>query len=298
MPQRRTLALFSLVLLMIMWGSTFVVTKATSREVPAATLAALRFFIASLVLVPIAWRQGGFARLPRPIPWRPLVLMALTGIAGFAITFNFALVYGSAAQGALIYAALPAAIAAAAFLFLKEQPSGRRLAGIVLSIVGVSLLIVTGERDVGSPNPIAGALWMIGAVISWTAYTVLSKRMEGSDSVISITLVSVIGTCVLIPIAAIELTTQHLQAPSMSAWAGLIFLGVVASALAYLVYGYVLRQLDASLVGVYTNLDPIVGVLIAILFFGEVLHSGQVLGGLIALIGMWLASSESKGEAH
>jgi len=89
-------------------------------------------------------------------------------------------------------------------------------------------------------------------------------------------------------------TRQPLNAPSLSAWAGLLFLGIVASALAYLVYGYVLRVLDASLVGVYTNLDPIVGVLIAVLFFGEALHSGQVIGGLIALLGMWLASSENK----
>ena len=293
MPPRRTIALIGLVLLMIMWGSTFVVTKATAREIPAGTLAALRFLIASLVLLPIAWKQSGLSRLPHPLPWGSLVLMALTGISGFALTFNYGLVYGSAAQGALIYAALPAAIAVAAFTVLKEKPSRRRVLGIVLSVIGVILLIIAGESDPNSPKPLAGAMWMIGAVVSWTAYTVLSKRMPGSDSVISITVISLIGTVFLIPLAAIELVQQPLPPISISTWTGLLFLGVVASALAYLVYGYALRELDASLVGVYTNLDPIVGVLIAVLFFGETLHSGQIVGGLIAFAGMWLASAEN-----
>jgi drug/metabolite transporter (DMT)-like permease len=292
MAQHRTLALVSLALLMIMWGSTFVITKFAAQEIPAATLAALRFFVATVVLIPIAWRRGGLERLPHPIPWMSLALMALTGIAGFAITFNFGLVYGSAAQGALIYAALPAAIAVAAFVFLKEQPSRRRVAGIVLSIIGVCLLILAGKTDTASPNPLAGALWMLGAVISWTAYTVLSKRLANADFVVTITLVSTLGTVMLLPAVAIELAHTGWTWPSLSAWLSLLFLGVIASAVAYLVYGFVLRELDASLVGVYTNLDPIVGVLIAVLFFGETLHSGQLIGGAIAFAGVWLASTD------
>ena len=93
--------------------------------------------------------------------------------------------------------------------------------------------------------------------------------------------------------AAIEIAEHGWSNPSLSAWGSVLFLGVVASALAYIVYAFVLRELDASVVGVYTNLDPIVGVLIAVAFFGETLHTGQIAGGVLALIGMWLASAES-----
>lgn len=292
MHSRRFVAIVGIILLMIVWGSTFVVTKAAAREIPPLTLAALRFLIASLVLLPIAFARGGFARLPRPVPWGLLLLMALTGIAAFAVTFTYALVHGSATQGALIYAALPAAIAAAAVVFLREKLSARRLAGIVLSIIGVALLIAAGERDAGSPHPVLGALWMLGAVIAWTAYTVFAKRLADADHVVTIALVAAIGTAMLLPLSAMELADQSWSNPSASAWLSVLFLGIVASALAYIVYGWVLGELDASLVGVYTNLDPIAGVLIAILFFGETLHAGQVAGGLIAFAGMWLASSE------
>ena len=292
MSSRRRIAIASLIVLMIVWGSTFVMTKAAALEIPPVTLATLRFLIASLVLLPVAIARGGMSRLPRPLPWGALTLMALTGIAGFALTFTFALVYGSASQGALIYAALPAAIALAAVAFLKEKPPRRRTAGIALSIIGVALLIITGESDLASPHPVLGALWMLGAVICWTAYTVIAKRLAHADYVATITLISTIGTLMLLPGAAFELLHQPWSNPSLSAWLSALFLGTVASALAYLVYGYVLRELDASLVGVYTNLDPIVGVLIAVLFFGETLSVGQIAGGLIALVGMWLASAD------
>ena len=293
MQSRRSIAIAAVIALMIVWGSTFVITKAAARDVPPLALAALRFLVASVVLIPIAMSRGGLAILPRPIPWGTLTLMAFTGITAFAITFTYALVYGSAAQGALIYAALPAAIAVAAVLFLAERPTRRRIAGIALSIAGVVLLVLTGAPDAESPSPVLGALWMLGAVAAWTIYTVIAKRMADADPVVTIAIVSTIGTLLLLPPAAIELTQQPWTMPSMTSWAAVLFLGIVASALAYLVYAFVLRELDASLVGVYTNLDPIVGVLIAVLFFGEVLHTGQVIGGLLALAGMWLASAEA-----
>lgn len=292
MNTRRSLAIVGLVALMIVWGSTFAVTKVAAREIPPLTLAALRFLIAAIVLVPIALSRGGLGRLPRPVPWFSLVLMALSGTAAFAIAFNYALVYASASQGALIYALVPVAIALAAVLFLYEKPSKQRVAGIVLSILGVALVVAAGESGIDAPHPVLGAWWMLGAVVSWTAYTVLVKRLAEVDHVVTIAIVTAIGAAMLMPLSILELMDAPLSNPSMSGWAGLLFLGIAASALAYIVYGYALRELDASLVGVYTNLDPIVGVAIAVLFLGETLYAGQIVGGLITFLGMWLASRQ------
>jgi drug/metabolite transporter (DMT)-like permease len=287
---RRTLAILALVVLMIVWGSTFVVTKAAAREIPPLTLAALRFLIAALVLIPIALRRGGLARLPKPVPWAALTLMAISGIAIFAVTFTFALVHGSASQGALIYALVPACVALAAVLYLGEKVSRQRIAGIVLSMLGVVVVTMAGERTAEAPHPVFGALWMFGAVIAWSAYTVFAKRLAQADFVVTIAIVSTLGALMLLPLSAVELSVTPWSNPSTSAWAGVLFLGVAASAVAYIVYGFALRELDASLVGVYTNLDPIVGVVTAVLFLGEELYAGQIAGGLIAFVGMWLAS--------
>lgn len=291
---RRSSALVVLIVLMVVWGSTFVITKAAAKDIAPMMLATLRFLTAAIVLLPYAWLKGNWRSLPKPMPWGALLGMALTGIATFTIGFNYALVYGSASQGALIYALLPAAVAVAAVVFLKERMSRRRVAGITLSIIGVGLVAVGGESDSSSPQPMLGAAWMVGAVLSWAAYTVFAKRLADADQAVTIALVSVFGTLMLVPLAAIELAHSPWQVPSAQAWASVIFLGVAASALAYIAYGYALRELEASLVGAFINLDPIVGVLTAVVVLGETLHSGQLLGGAIALAGMWLASTEQK----
>lgn len=282
-----------MIALMIMWGSTFVVTKAAAREIPPLTLAALRFLIAAIVLIPIAALRGGLKRLPRPVPVWTMVLMGVVGTATFTVLFNYSMIYGSASQGALIYALGPAMVAIAAVMFLGESLSKRRLVGIALSVGGVVLVVVGGEQDASAPAPLLGALCMVAVVISWAAYTVFAKQLADADQVIVIACVYVIGTVVLLPAVAVELLRGGLPHPSAQAWLGTLFLGVVASALAYIVYGYVLRELDASLVGVYTNLDPIVGVITAVVFLGEALYAGQMVGGLIAMAGMWLASSQT-----
>jgi drug/metabolite transporter (DMT)-like permease len=275
---------------MIVWGSTFVVTKAAVAEIPPFTLAALRFAIATVVLVPIAVARGGVTRLPRPLPIVPLLLMALTGIALFTVGFNFALLYGSAAQGSLIYALVPAAVAIAAVVWLKEKVSRRRAFGILLSVGGVALVAIGGEKDAASPSPLLGAACMLGTVIVWSIYTIVAKRLAGADQLVVTTAITLLGTLMLLPFSAVELMQDPRPMPSSEAWLGMIYLGVIASALAYLVYGLALRVLDASLVGALSNLDPIVGVITAVLFLGESLEGWQIVGGLIALAGMWLAS--------
>ena len=289
MISRRTYALVSLVLVMIVWGSTYVVTKAAVREIPPLTLAVLRYLIAAGV--PIAIARGGLMRLPRPFPVAPLVWMGLTGIAILTVGFNYGLVYGSASQGALVYALGPAAVGIAAVLGLQEALSRRRIVGIVLSVVGSALVVAAGEIDRAAPRPFIGALCMLAGVVAWAQYTVIAKRLADADQVVVIAWVSIIGLAMLLPFAAVELLQSPTPRPSPGGWLGALFQGAVASAGAYVVYSRVLRELDASLVGAYFTLDPIVGVATTVVFLGEVLRGGHVLGGIIALVGMWLAAS-------
>jgi drug/metabolite transporter (DMT)-like permease len=281
----------SLILLMMVWGSTYVVTKAVVRGIPPLTLAVLRYLIAAGVLLPIAIARGGSMRLQRSLPIAPLVWMGLTGIAILTVGFNYGLVYGSASQGALVYALSPAAVALAAVLGLHEAISKRRLAGIVLSIAGAAVVVASGKVNPAAPRPFVGAFCMLAGVAAWAIYTVIAKRLANADQVVAITWVSIIGTAMLLPLATIELLHSPMPRLTLEGGLGTLYLGAIASALAYVVYSRLLRELDASLVGAYFTLDPIVGVGTAVVFLGEPLRPGQVIGGIIAIVGMWLAAS-------
>jgi drug/metabolite transporter (DMT)-like permease len=296
MISRRSYALAGLILVMTVWGITYVVTKAAVREIPPLTLAALRYLIAASVLVPIAMVRSGSMRLPRPASLAALAWMALTGIVILTVGFNYGLIYGSASQGALLYALSPAAVAIAAVLWLGETLSRRRIGGIILSVAGTALVVASGEIDRSASRPLLGALCMLAGIVAWACYTVIAKRLAGADQIVVIAWVSMIGMAMLLPLAAVELLQSPMPRPSLEGWLATLFLGAVASALAYVVYNLALRELDASLVGAYFTLDPLVGVATAILFLGEVLRGGQVAGGVIALAGMWLAASSPASQ--
>ena len=288
---RRTVAIAGIVGVMVIWGTTYIVTKYAVDEVPPGTMAVLRFAFAFVVLLPVAIARGGLARLPRPLPIGTLLFMGITGFALYYAAFNYALLYGSASQGALIQALLPVGIAGAAVLVLKERLSGRRMLGVVLSIVGVALVIVNGRAEsVDAPNPLLGAVLMLASVVAWAAYTVAAKRISGVDPIVTITCTSIIGTVFLIPMVVVELAGKPLPAPSLEAWLSVAYLGIAATGLALIIYSWGLRELDATVVGVYVNLVPIIGVLSAVLFLGESLAPLQIVGGTLALVGMWLAS--------
>jgi len=291
MLSRRSVALVSVVALMLVWGSTFAVTKAAIVEIPPLTLAALRFAVASVVLVPAAALRGGLRLLPRPLPLWPLLWMAFTGIGIYFPAFNYALLHASASQGALVFALLPATIAIAAAVTLGERPPPARVAGIVLSVAGVALLVATGAEDAHSHNPLLGALCMAGAVVAWTFYTIVAKRLAPYDTIVVIACVSVAGLAMLTPLAIWELGSVPWPRPSLGAWLGLAFLGVIASAVSYAMYGRALRDLEAGLVGALINLDPVVGVAVAVFALGETLHPRQLVGAGIVVLGVWISTA-------
>jgi drug/metabolite transporter (DMT)-like permease len=289
--QSRAVALAATVLLMVIWGTTYIVTKVAIREFPPLTLAFLRFLVTALVLLPFAISAGGLKRLPRPLPLGTLVSMALTGFVLYYVGFNCALEYGSASQGALIQALLPAAVALAAVIVLKERISRLRIAGIMLAVCGVALIVAGGKSDSASPNPLLGGLFMLGSVGVWALYTVQTKKVADWEPTVLLTTIASIGTVLQIPLVVWELAQRpEPLAVTMQGWASVVFLGAVASGFGLLIYNRALQVLDASLMGAYINLVPIVGVLTAVLFLGEALHGWQIVGALLALLGMWLAS--------
>jgi drug/metabolite transporter (DMT)-like permease len=294
---KRRAALFALVAVMIVWGSTFVVTKAAVREFPPVTLALLRFVIAAAVLVPFL-RRGSLASLRHSVSLGRLVFLAFTGITLFTAMFNFALVYGSAAQGALLYATIPAVVAVAAVLFLNERPSKRRAIGIVLSVAGAALIVATGQaRPENAPAPLLGAALMLGTVVLWAAYTVAAKPVAAANQTAVTFAMSAIGALLLLPAAAIELASTAWPATTATGWLGVLYLATFASAGAYALYNFALRELDASTVGALTNIDPIVGLATAWLFLGESLSPIQAGGAAVVIFGMWLASTEARPAA-
>jgi drug/metabolite transporter (DMT)-like permease len=291
----RAFSFFLLFVALFIWGFAYVVTKSGLAAVPPMLFALLRYTVASVILVPFALARGGLARLPRPVPWRTLVLMGFTGVGLYYVLFNLAIAFTTASQTALIQSAFPAVVAVMAVVWLHERLSRRRIVGIGLAIAGVVLIVARTETGASSSDPLLGNALGVASVLSWGAYTILAKRMSDADPIAVTAVISLIGTAMLIPAALVENADVSIASIPAEGWLPIIYLGALASAVSYLLYMRALRDIDASLVGTYVNLSPVIGVISGVIVLGEAITATAIVGGVMVLAGVWISSLRPAG---
>jgi drug/metabolite transporter (DMT)-like permease len=292
-PRRRALSTLLLVVVMLIWGSTYVVTKTGLGELPPMVFALLRFCVASVCLLPLALLRGGVKVLPRPRPWGTLTLMGLTGVGLYYVAFNLGMTFTNASQGSLVQSCLPAVTAGMAVLWLHEKVSGRRLLGIGLAVAGILLIVTRSPLDGTARAPLTGNALMLVTVISWGVYTMLAKRTAGLDSTVVVAFTTIIGTAMLVPAAIVEAALRGGFPPiSTAGWLRIVYLGSLPSAGCFVLYSRALRDLDASQVGTFINLVPLVGVVSGVLVLDETVTPLALLGGAMVLAGVWLSSRD------
>ena len=292
--RRRLLAYVLLIIAILIWGFAYVVTKSGLSALPPMLFALLRYAVASVLLVPLALARGGLAKLPQPVPWKMLLLMSLTGVGLYYVLFNLSLSYTSASQTALIQSAFPAIVAIMAVFWLHEHLTRRRIVGIALAVAGVALIVARGPADAAARDPLLGNLLAFASVLCWGTYTILAKRMANVDPIALTATISLIGTAMLVPAVLIESAPLALSAISREGWLAILYLGGLASAASYLLYMRALRELDASLVGTYINLSPVIGVVSGVLVLGESITATAIIGGAMVLAGVWISSMRSR----
>jgi drug/metabolite transporter (DMT)-like permease len=287
----RVVAIFALVVVMVIWGSSFAVTKASLAQVPPITFALIRFTIASVTLLGMALARRRAGARSRPAPaWHMLALLGLTGVTLYYVTSNLALYYATASQGALVQSAIPAVTAVLAAIVLKERLNTRQMGGIGLSVVGVVVVVAGSPASGEARNPLLGAALMFGAVLVWALYTVIAKRLAQTDPYLLTAYSAVLGTMFLAPLALIELRGHPLPTIGLADWLRLLYLGTLSSAIGYFLYNWSLTHLNAGQAASFVNLMPIAGIVIAILFLGEHVVALQIAGGAVVLAGVWLAT--------
>jgi|RhiMetdeSRZDD1v2_1073273.scaffolds.fasta_scaffold00119_6 drug/metabolite transporter (DMT)-like permease len=286
-------SILMLLVTMVIWGSTFVVTKGINDQVPPFTLAFVRVAIGALVLLACAWvrqaRGGSHARWSS-LPWGTMVTMGLIGVVLYYAVFNYSLVYTSASQGALVQSCIPAMTALVAVVWLREHASALRWSGIVLSMVGI-LIVFSGADVQSGSGSLLGNVLMFASAVLWGVYTSMAKRVATYDAIQVTAGIIGAGALMLLPLAGFEIAAAGMPGVNMQGWLGMAYLGAGASGLAYMMYSAALKHMDASEAGVYTNLIPIVGVIMGVML-GEPLSLRAIIGGLVVLVGVWMTSRQ------
>lgn len=289
---RALLAVAAMLGAVTVWGPSFAATKVAMRDLPPLTVAFLRFLVASCILYAV-WRRSPQAARLDGATHRRLFAGGLLGVAGYFILENLGVQRTTASDAALLMAAIPVIALLAEALWLKQPLSLTRGAGIAVSFAGVFLLIGRA-RAAGGGNRVAGDLLVVAAAFLWAAYSLHGKSVTHVPKLTVVTHEAIYGTLLLAPAALVE--SPHWRPLSPASALAVAYLGVMCSALTYLLYNYALKTLAASQVTAFLNLVPVAGAAAAALLLGEHLQPMQLLGGAVILAGVAISTASRPGQ--
>lgn len=272
------------------WGGMYVVSKVVLEIIPPFTLVSLRLLLGILTLAIVTSIWG----LPK-ISRRQFLQVMGVGFVGYGISLSLQFLgtkLSTAANGSLVTSATPAFVLLFAWLLLKEKITTRRLLALLLATCGVIAVIDPRSAQL-NPDLFIGNLLLFGAAITWAFYSVLVRKMTQSLDVLPFSLVAFFGGLpVTIPAAAWELNTVGVGEISFGVVGGVLFLGVISTALAMILWNTAFSVLDASAASLTFFAQPVVGTLLGWLFLGERITSLFILGGILIGIGLVISSTE------
>ncbi len=265
-----------------LWGPSFVATKVALQELPPFTIAFLRFFVASCLLYPM-WRISSRNNVLDRNDRRRLFLGGLVGVTFYFVLCNLGLNFTTAGDAAMLMAAIPVICLLAETVWFRQAMPWRRGLGIIVSIIGV-FMVIRHAPSLGGGAQALGDLLVLAATLCWAAYTLIGRSLNRVPKLALVAHQAFYGMLMLSPFALSEM--GQWQKPSLVPCLSILYLGLMCSAITYLLYNYSLKALAASQVSTFLNLVPVIGVLAAVILLGEQIEPIQIIGGGVILVGV------------
>jgi drug/metabolite transporter (DMT)-like permease len=275
----------ALVVAIVLWASAFVGIRIGLQGYSPGGLALLRFLIASVCMIFVYWRLPKKAVFKR----KDFCLLLLFGAAGLGL-YNYFLNCGEisipSGIASFIISQSPLLTVLSAVLFLGESFNIMVLLGVLISIGGVGLISL-GESDNFKFD--IGMVYMLIAMLVNGLYSVLQKPFLKKYHAIDVTVFIIWGGTFALLIFLPDLLHDIKTAP-LSATLAAVYLGVFPAAIAYIAWSYALAAIPVSRCVSFLYFMPVIATLLGWLCLGEVPVMLSLIGGLIALFGVWVAN--------
>lgn len=276
--------LFELISLAAIWGASFLFMRLGAHEFGPMAMAALRVTVASLALLPLLAMRQGLTELRKE--WRPLAVIGLLNSAIPFALFSYAALSITAGLSSILNATTPLWGAVIAWVWLNQRLTPQRSFGLLLGFAGVLFL----AWDKASFKP-GGSGWALAACLVATFCYGLAANFSKKFTVHIKPLTVATGSQVFAALMLALPAALYWPAvtPSAQAWGGVILLGLLCSALAYLLFFRLMSRIGPTNTIAVTFLIPVFAVLWGFLFLSEALSLHMALGCAIVLLGTALA---------
>lgn len=289
----------SLLLMVLIWGINFPVAKAALTVLTPSAFNALRFPLASLVVLAALLGSGRLTR-PDRIDLPRILLLGVLGNVIYQQFFIFGLALTRAGTASVLLAGTPIITALLSSLLGHERPAPRIWLGVVATFAGIVLVVAGGTAaDGDSGHSVLGDLLMVSASLCWALYTVGARPLIQRYGSIQVTAWTLwIGTGGLILIGLPDVLATDLRALPSAAWLGIVYAGALSIGVAYLIWYSGVKYLGNTRTAVFSNLVPVVALVAAWAQLGEVPQAWQVAGAAVILGGVTLAQTGGSGDTR
>ena len=276
----------------VLWGASWPMGRMLGQSLPPLTGGAVRFVLASVLLLGWLFARSRFATLAAlsARQWLGLTAAASVGVCGYAVFFMLGLQTMPAGKAAVVVAVNPVLTLLLATWFFGERLNAKILA--LLAVGGAIMVVTQGQPLTVLSGGIKAGEWLIfGCVVCWAAYTLIGRAvLRGIDALTVTMATSFIGALMLSVVALWMdgMPFEAIAAMDGRGWTALAWLVIGATVLAYAWYFEGVKTLGAGSAAAYITLVPIFGVLSSAWFLGEPLHISLIAGCAAAVGGMML----------
>jgi drug/metabolite transporter (DMT)-like permease len=269
--------LLLLVVVTVIWGTTFPLVKTMGERLPSAAIVTVRFLVAGLVLLPWLFSANKL-RLKHGM------ILGLVSFASYA-TQTIGLHTVSSGRGAFL-TAINVILVPLAFPLLGRVLPRVVLLAAVIAVLGIGML----SWDDGALTFSVGDVWILLCAISYALYVLLLERFAPQHPVLGLSAVQVatVSACgvVWLVVSDPQKTVSALQHASLGTWATLVYLGAIAVAVTTLLQTNAQRIVSAAIAAVVYALEPVFGAFFSWLWRGETLKPIGFVGGALVIVAM------------
>jgi drug/metabolite transporter (DMT)-like permease len=280
-----------LLLLMLIWAFSYIIIRITVSQgiIPPMSLAFLRFVVAAAVLYLLPIKGEAPTRRDRPT-------VALMGVFGMALYFAFennGLMFTTATNASILVALIPAMTTLGAALLLGEKFTAANIAGLIVAFAASVFIIWNGSVNFNL-NPL-GDLLILLSVVSWTVYTLIGRNVMARCSAALVARQALLTAALcLAPFFIYELLAGKLGGVTVTAGLGVVYLGVLCTALAYTIWGHCVRILGPVYASNLLYLQSVITVACAWITIREPVNAFLLVCMAALILGVFLSNAPLK----
>lgn len=294
---RRRRAVWLLMLLVLIWGSNWVIAKMSLAYVPPVWVTALRLLPACAIFFVLCLATKRL-RLPVKADLPIIFSIGLLHMVGFSVLISIGLQYLPAGKSIVLAYTSPLWVVPAAWFFLSEPLTVRRLLGLLIGLSGVILIMQPGQMDWSDSDVVIGHAFILTGALSWAISIVYGRAHKWVTPPFSLLpWQMLVGGIVQLVLALVIEGIPHIEW-TLELWLLLGFNCLIGNGLAYWIMNLVSRDLPAGMVSMGLLGVPVIGMVCASIFLGETLGLPLILSAVLIIIGIMLGTMTVKSTTH